>query len=325
VPGLSDAAAPTPVTAFVGGEKMSFLKNPRVVAILKDRHGIVVDAAKSGSLEMVATAVPGKDALWPSSATAADVFKEHGGSWVARENIFSSPLVIDAYDTIAAAMAGAGLVKERSGAKYLDLAGLVAAMNAGRTWKDLGMPAGGRIKIFCTDPTRSNSGLLFAGLLSAVFNQGEPPDDTSVEAVLPPLKDYFGRLGAMDGSSADLFGKFLSMGAGAYPMVAAYENQLVEFVDSNPQYRDQIQQHVVVLYPEPTTWSEHPVLALNANGKRFLDALHEDEELKRIAAESHGFRTALSGVTGGVVAVDATVPMPSEAVTRRILDALGGG
>ena len=92
-------------------------------------------------------------------------------------------------------------------------------------------------------------------------------------------------------------------------------NQLVEFTDSNPQYREQIQQHIVVLYPEPTTWSEHPVLALNANGKKLLDALHDDEELRKIAVESHGFRSALSGVTGNAVAVDSTVPMPGEAIS----------
>ena len=310
------------VTAFVGGEKMPFLKDPRVTSILKDRYGITVDATKSGSVDMVQSAMPGKDALWPSTSTAVDIFKEHGGTWVARENIFSSPLVFDSYDTIVVALEKAGMVSDRTGVKYLDLPKLVGAMKAGKTWKDLGMTSATKIKIFSTDPTKSNSGLMFAGLYASVLNNNEPPDDTTIEALLPEIKEYFARLGNMDASSSDLFAKFLSMGAGAYPMVAAYENQLVEFVDTNPQFADQIKAHVVVLYPEPTMWSEHPILALNPKGKKLLDALHDDEELKKIAAQAHGFRSALSGVTGNLAAVDSTVPMPSEAVTGKILATL---
>ncbi len=315
-------AVAAPVTAFVGGEKMSFLKDPRVVTILKDRYGITVEAAKAGSLEMVQTAMPGKDVLWPSTAAAVDLFAAHGGTWVAKENLFSSPLVVDSFDTVAAGLQTAGMVSERGGTRYLDMGRLVAAMEAGKTWKDLGMTSTTRVKVFCTDPVKSSSGLMFAGLLVNVLNHNEPPDEAAVESLLPSLKAYFARLGNMDASSADLFAKFLSMGAGAYPLVVAYENQLVEFVDANPQYRDDIKAHVVVLYPEPTIWSEHPMLALTANGKRLLDALQEDAELKKLGTEAHGFRSTLSGVTGTFAAIDATVPMPSEAVTARILGAL---
>lgn len=320
--GATAAPAAAPVTALVGGEKMSFLKDPRVVTILKDRYGLTVEPAKAGSLEMVQTAMPGKDVLWPSTAAAVDIFAARGGTWVAKENLFSSPLVVDSFDTVAGGLQAAGMVSERGGARYLDMERLVAAMEAGKTWKDLGLISTSRVKVFCTDPVKSSSGLMFAGLLVSVLNHNEPPDEAAVEPLLPALKAYFARLGNMDASSADLFSKFLSMGPGAYPLVVAYENQLVEFVDANPQYRDEIRAHVVVLYPEPTIWSEHPMLALTANGKRLLDALQQDAELKKLGTEAHGFRSTLSGVTGTFAAIDATVPMPSEAVTARIIGAL---
>ena len=319
--GASQGVEAVTVTAFVGGEKIPFLKNLRVAAILKDRYQLTVEATKSGSVEMVQSSMPGKDVLWPSTATAVDLFQEHGGQWVAKENMFSSPLVLDSWDTVAAALDHGGMVTDRAGVKYLDLPKLVSAMKAQKTWKDLGLNSPTKIKIFSTDPTKSNSGLMFAGLYASVLNGSESPDTTTIEPLLPQLKEYFARLGNMDASSADLFAKFLSMGAGTYPLVAAYENQLIEFVDANPQYREQIQSHVIVLYPEPTVWSEHPLLALNAKGKRLLDAL-QDEELQKIAVENHGFRSPLSGVTGTRAAVESTVPIPSESVTGRILATL---
>ena len=51
-----------------------------------------------------------------------------------------------------------------------------------------------------TDPVRSNSGNMFAGLLANVL-VGGVADERSVEAVLPRLKAIFEKLGYMESVS----------------------------------------------------------------------------------------------------------------------------
>jgi hypothetical protein len=60
---------------YVGGEKMLFLQNEKVIRILAERHGIAVDATKAGSIEMVTgLETRGKDFLWPSNDLAVEFF-----------------------------------------------------------------------------------------------------------------------------------------------------------------------------------------------------------------------------------------------------------
>ena len=55
---------------------------------------------------------------------------------------------------------------ERDGVYYMDMAGLVAEIEAGTAWADLGLPElYGTVAVSTTDPVRSNSGNMFAGLL----------------------------------------------------------------------------------------------------------------------------------------------------------------
>jgi len=143
--------------------------------------------------------------------------------------------------------------------------------------------------------------------------------------------DFF-RKGFMDQSSGDLFQQYLTTGMGAKPIVAGYESQLIEFKISRPDLRSQIDSQFVTLYPVPTVWSSHPLIARTANGKKLLEAL-KDEDLQRIAWTKHGFRSGLVGAAndprqlsmGDVPAdITAVVDMPSPAVMELILQALAG-
>ena len=93
VVGASRKGAVT-VSILVGGEKISLLKDPDVVQLLSENHGITVAAEKAGSLEMVRQPVPGKDAFWPSNQVALDLYKNLGGKSLTVENVFGSPVVI---------------------------------------------------------------------------------------------------------------------------------------------------------------------------------------------------------------------------------------
>ena len=70
----------------------------------------------------------------------------------------------------------------------------------------------------------------------------------------------------MEHSSGDLFEQYLKTGMGAKPMIAGYENQMIEFAIENPNDWNMVKEQVAVLYPEPTVWSSHPLIALNEKG-----------------------------------------------------------
>jgi hypothetical protein len=117
---------------------------------------------------------------------------------------------------------------------------------------------------------------------------------------------------------------------GAYPVIAGYESSLIEFSLANQDELDLIRSEIRLLYPRPTVWSSHPMIALTANGERLIEAL-KDEEIQRIAWESHGFRSGLLGVqndpdvldVAGVPAtIDSVMPLPRAAVMERIIQAL---
>ena len=97
-------------------------------------------------------------------------------------------------------------------------------------------------------------------------------DSNSVDTILPNLKDFFGKIGYMEHSSGDLFEQYLKTGMGAKPMIAGYENQMIEFAIENPNDWNMVKEQVAVLYPEPTVWSSHPLIALNEKGAKLIEA-----------------------------------------------------
>ncbi|MGO9113157.1 MAG: hypothetical protein ACLP9L_28315, partial [Thermoguttaceae bacterium] len=210
--------------------------------------------------------------------------------------------------------------------KFQDLLKMIAEQ---KTWKDLGLNFYGKISVRCTDPTRSNSGNMFAGLVSNTFNNGDVVDESSVENILPQTRKVFARLGMMERSSDDIFRKFIATGTNN-SMVVGYENQIVEFIVANPDKRDLIQNQVCVLYPEPTAWSSHPVISLNDRGDRVIEAM-QDPEVQKLAWSEHGFRSGLEGSNADKTAVrldciaekiTSVTPLPSARTFMRILDSL---
>ena len=244
--------------------------------------------------------------------------------------LFNTPIVLYTHRPILEAFQKRGLVTERDGVYYMHMAGLVAEIEAGTAWADLGLPElYGTVAVNTTDPVRSNSGNMFAGLLANVLCGGVADAD-SVETVLPRLKAIFEKLGYMEASSSDLFDQFLKTGMGAKPVIAGYENQLLEFAVENPEDWAQLKDDIVLIYPTPTVWSSHIYIALDEAGEAGIDALL-DEEVQRLAWENHGFRTEVSGTDAdedhfGVPHLAAEITqvaaMPSYAAMEKIIAAL---
>src|SRR5262249_50215119 len=145
-----------------------------------------------------------------------------------------------------------------------------------------------------TDPAKSNSGNAWAALLANTYNGGEVLTPDKADAVIPKVKAFFDRVGFMESGSGTLFDKFLKQGAGAYPIIVAYENQLLEFAVEHHELLEPLRRKLRVIYPRPTVWASHPMIALDPGAKRLIAALREPE-MMRLAWERHGFRAGLMG------------------------------
>ena len=119
----------------------------------------------------------------------------------------------------------------------------------------------------------------------------------------------------METSSADLFDQFLKTGVGAKPMIAGYESQLLEFSVTEPEEYEALKDDIVMLYPAPTIWSTHVLIALDDPGERLIDGLL-DEKVQELAWEKHGFRTSVYS------AASDTEVFPVEEVSREIIQVM---
>jgi hypothetical protein len=321
------------VRMFVGGEKTALMANPKVAAILKDRYRITLDATRAGSIEMVTTLdTAAKDCLWPSTSVAVEMARTAGKTVLGDETIFNSPTVLYAWTEVADALGKAGVAKVGAdGTLTADVRALGALISGGKRWKeDLGLNVYGPFRVISTDPTKSNSGNIWAALLATSLNAGNTPTEADLPVLLPQLQAYFASMGLMETSSGDLFENFLKQGMGSRPIIVGYENQMVEFVTENDRYADLIKAKIKVIYPEPTIFASHPLISLTPACKRLAEAL-VDPELQQIAWAEHGFRTGLIGVTNDPALITVAklpetvalvVPMPSAKVMTDIVRAL---
>lgn len=86
---------------------------------------------------------------------------------------------------------------------------------------------------------------------------------------------------------------------------------------------------VTVLYPNPTIFADHPVLALNANAERLITAM-QDEQVQKLAWERFGFRSSTNASLNDVKTFDPlplaarvrTIPAPNSQVTLAMIACL---
>ena len=253
---------------------------------------------------------------------------------VREETIFYSPLVIYSWDEVTDALMKAGVAEKVGDSYYVDMLKLVDLIESGQTWQSLGVDpikVSGPVTVFTSDPTASNSGNMFFGLLATALNGGAVPDATAIQPILPKLKALYGRLGTMPESSGDIFDSFMKTGMGAKPLMAGYESQIVGYATKHPGDVQAINDHVRILYPKPTVWSSHPLIARTQKCAVLIDAL-KDERAQKIAWERYGFRTGTVGtqspkslpVKGIPEQIGSIVPRPSVEVVDLMIDTLSG-
>ena len=327
---ISNGQTVTEINGYVGGEKIGLLEDEEVQDILRDRYRLVIDYAKAGSIDMVTDDPEGRDFLFPSNQTALELYKQVHGDPVKSEIILNTPIVLYTRSAVAQALVDSGLAVVTNGVYTVDMEKLTETIEAGTTWEEIGLPQlYGNVSVGTTDPTKSNSGNMFAGLLANTLCGGVA-DESNLAEILPRLQNIFQKLGYMESSSSDLFDQFLKTGMGAKPLIAGYENQLLEFAVENPDTWEQIKGDIVMMYPTPTVWSSHVYIALDEAGTAGIDALL-DEDIQRLAWEKHGFRTGVYdtptdaahfGVSGIAEELTQVAPMPDANTMDRIIKAL---
>lgn len=320
----------TEITGLVGGEKLGLLEDEQVQDILRDRYHLSLDFNRAGSIEMVQEDTEGRDFLFPSNQTALEIYENVHGNPAQSEIVLNTPIVLYTRRAVAEALVEQGIARQEGEVLYVDMSLLTQCIESDTTWADLGLPQlYGTVAVGTTDPARSNSGNMFAGLLANTLCGGVA-DASNIEEVLPRLQSIFQKLGYMESSSSDLFDQFLKTGMGAKPLVAGYESQLLEFAVQNPETWEQVKDDILMMYPTPTVWSSHVFIAVDEAGTAGIEALL-DEEVQRLAWEKHGFRTGLYdapssieqfGVPGVAAEITQVAPMPDAATMERIIAAL---
>jgi hypothetical protein len=333
VPQVSSISTAT-VNGIIGG-KAAFLHDPDVIKILNEKYGLTVNFTTVGSIEQIDRCAAGLDFCWPSSQTAGELIqRKFASNPVKSEIIFNSPIVLYTWAPIADALIAQGIVEKTGDAYYVvNFARLIQMIGNGVAWKDIGLPQlYGKVIVFSSDPTHSNTGNSFAGLLANTLNNGQVVDGSSAAAVLPQVEAIFARMGLLPNTTTQLFEQFLALGMGAAPIIVAYESNLIEYGLTHQTPTDQaiIGQQVRTLYPKPTVWSSQPLIALTAGGEHLMAALR-DPEIQRLGWEHHGFRSAVSGVPnnpnavgqqGVPASIDSVIQMPRAAVMELIITAL---
>lgn len=312
------------VYGFISSEKSQFLDNPAVKQHLRNEYGIEINYQKAGSIEMIDMGVSGTDFLWPSSNVALELYGQRNGPPERSETIFNSPIVFYSWSDVANVLVSEGFAELGVDGSYATAVGpLVRVVLERRSWSALGLEdLYGAAVITSTDPAKSDSGNLFSGLVATVLFGGTV-DERSLPAVLTQVLRVFTLQGYMEHSTGTLFERYLELGMGSFPIIVGYENQIVEFSLQNADIWPQVKDQMVVMYPVPTVFSEHPLIALTENGERFLEALLDDK-LQGIAWEQHGFRTGIEndpsalGVTGIPSRITQVIRMPVPEVMNEI-------
>ncbi|MDO5690273.1 MAG: hypothetical protein Q4G61_08485 [Tissierellia bacterium] len=319
------------INGYLGGEKIGLFEDQAFIERMEKDHSLTVRYRKAGSIDMIDANKEGMSYLFPASQTALELYKDRIGSPRRSEIILNTPLVLYTHQLVRDKLMENGLITESGGSYFMDMQKFAQAILDGKTWADLGLPElYGSLSVKTTDPTKSNSGNMFAGLVANALNGGVVVNEQSVQKVLPDLEAFFAKMGYMDTSSADLFEQSLKMGVGAYPMIAAYENQLLEFAVTNPAAWEQLGGDIVIVYPTPTVYSSHVMISLDDKGDKAIDAMM-DPAIQDIAWKKHGFRTGVAGaqtdtevfgVDGVLKQVTQIMPMPDFKTMDIIINAL---
>jgi class 3 adenylate cyclase len=276
---------PITVSGYVGGSKVNLLAEPEVTALLRDKYGIVVEYTPLGGLEQFGALRGQYDFLWPGTELGVEDYKASHGGQAKYDSELLSPIVFYSWEPVIQGLRSAGLIEKREdGAYYVDMQRFGPVLLDRKTpWPHV--DEGGPIVALASDPTESNSGQVFAAMLARIRQEQR---GGRFEEVLPDIKAYFDSLGFKSPLTTDLFKQCF---AKECPIFVGYESLLSDFVD-HQKLKCKDLKSIRVIYPVPTVWATHPLIAANPRGEKLLAALR-DPEVQNVAVQKHGFRSVL--------------------------------
>ncbi|NEW09173.1 hypothetical protein GK047_24675 [Paenibacillus sp. SYP-B3998] len=283
---------------MIGSEKEALFNDPEIQNIAKTRFHITIDTFKAGSLEMSNQKnFNDNDFLFPASQTVVEKIKSLTKT-SGTDDIFRTPLVYYSWDKVTKSLQTKGIVsKLQDGSFAVDNSKMIDLIVNDKKWNDIGLDIYGSIVIDTSDPKKSNSGNSYAALVATSLNQGNLITEATLPGVIPQLQKVFLKSGFKKASTSDLFNEYLTTGMGSHKIIVGYESDLLYFTHQNATAWNSLKDSVTprILYPSPTLWSTHTIIALTPNGK-IMNAFLKDPEIQKLAWERYGFRTGVIGI-----------------------------
>lgn len=278
------------VNGLIGSEKLPFFQDPRVQDALAN-HGLRVHVQKAGSREIATQYdLSAYDFVFPAgSPAAAKIQQDYRIGEVYRP--FFTPMTIATWQPIADLFVTEGIATQQGTHYQVDLTALIGLVENETRWNELpnnsSFPANTSIIITSTDIRKSNSAAMYLSLASYIANENNiVTSSPQAQTHLPTLSPLFLRQGFQQNSSQEPFNDYLVKGMGHSPLVMVYEAQ---FIAQAAQQPGSILPEMVLVYPDPTIFTEHVLVPITENGRLLGTLLETDPTLQQLAAE-YGLR-----------------------------------
>lgn len=287
--------------------KQDYFEDP-VVKRLLIQHGIRVHITRMGSRGIATQNYDGYDAVFPSGQPAADLITKRRaaeGHPATTYRPFVSPIVLGTYREYARTLQRAKIA-EPLGAppgpqpQYysLDMEKFLAATNAGRRWKDLGIEHYGigndnKVLAQTSDICEANSAGTYLGLVSYVWNKNDIPQDSAqADSFAHRIKILLNDQGMPSGEKNETY--VSAEGKSIAPIAVIYEHQFLAHQLEVQADTGHVDGERVLLYPSARFVTEPQFIALTPQGDRLGDLITNDPALQRRAMEL-GFRVRAAG------------------------------
>lgn len=279
------------LTGYTGSENIAFFKDRRTQERLAEL-GFDVNIRKAGSREIASLDLQGIDFVMPSGVPAAEKIRSLHKT-PAPAQPFYSVMAIAAWRPIADILVTNGFAEQRDGVYWIvHLDRLLDAIENKTKWTDLtdhdGYPANKRILINSTDLRHSNSAAMYAALAAYIWHGDVLQSGGQAQALASRIAALFLGQGYTEHSSSGPFDDYLVMGIGKAPLVMVYESQFLAEAAAGDASR--LRADMVLMYPDPTLFTERQFIPLNESAKGLGELLTQDPQLQAIAVQ-HGFRT----------------------------------
>lgn len=288
------ATAIATVTGLIGSEKKDFFNDPQVKQILETKYQIRTEIQEAGSRSIATQGgQKGKadkyDFVFPSGSPAADKIKKDFKTQNSYR-VFFTPMAVASWKPVVDVLEKNAIVRKTDNHySIIDMGKLQELMTQQARWQDLpnndSFKVGRKVLIKSTNIASSNSAAMYLSLASYLANgKSVVENDSQIAQVLPQVTPLFSGQGYMAGSSATPFEYYLNKGQGDSPLVMIYEAQFLAQAQQGGVRPD-----MVLLYPEPTIYTDHTLIAMNNKGKKLGEALTDDPDLQKLSIK-YGFR-----------------------------------